>query len=512
MERFLQRHQDRILGVLSGFDRVLFRGTLRSISYVKGFEIFLSSQHVLLKDFSCFVQSLSEQVKEHAKSVAIKHKRPFQYVAASTVSKEELVKSIIKRDGIKNGLVCILSCVEPCQSYDLKKDRQTKHLLVVPAQRKCLHLYFYYMDRDFGLMHIRLQTWLPFTIHICINGREFLARQMDRLGIGYQQRDNCFTRIDDLPRAQKLLDDLTQRRWPVLLNAFARRVNPCLEPKAGLNLHGYYWSNRQTEYATDVMFKDAASLQAIYPRLIDHAIQQFSCGDVLRFLGRRTNSRSEGEVCTDLKRRSEGIRVKHWVEENSIKMYDKGSVLRIETTMNNPWRFKVRRMGTRKGQRCMQCMRLRKGVIDIERLVEICRDANRRYLEALAVVGQPKPVRQLLDPVSQALVRDGRPYRGLRPITSKETDIFRILLRGEHVMQGFRNRDVRHHFYTPVSTDPLSEHRISGQITRWFRLLRAHRLIRKVSGTRYYRVTETGNHVMTTALKLRETDLERIAA
>ena len=69
MKRFLERHRDRITGTLSGFDRVLFRGTLRSISYVKGCEVFLYSHHVLMKDFGSYVISLSQRLVEHAKRV-----------------------------------------------------------------------------------------------------------------------------------------------------------------------------------------------------------------------------------------------------------------------------------------------------------------------------------------------------------------------------------------------------------------------------------------------------------
>src|SRR5262249_36191726 len=100
---------------------------------------------------------------------------------------------------------------------------------------------------------------------------------------------------------------------------------------------------KDSEYATDVLFHNPESLARIYPALIDHAVAHFHCRDVLRFLGRRINSRFSGEIVSNVKHRVEGVHIKHWVEENSIKMYDKaGSVLRIETTINNPQRFKVR--------------------------------------------------------------------------------------------------------------------------------------------------------------------------
>ena len=142
MERFIERHRDHVTGVLSGFDRMLFRGTLRSISYVKGLEIFLSSQHVLNKDFGACVEKLSNRIKRHAEEIARQLGRPFRYLASSTESKEDVARAIMERDKITHGLVCLLSCVEPCQTYALRRDRETKHLLVVPAQRKCLHLYF----------------------------------------------------------------------------------------------------------------------------------------------------------------------------------------------------------------------------------------------------------------------------------------------------------------------------------------------------------------------------------
>lgn len=513
MERFIERHRDRVVGVLSGFDRILFRGSLRSICYLKGLEIFLSSHRVLNKDFGKFVENLSGRIKRHAEEIARQRGRPFRYLASSSESKEDVARAVMQRDGITHGLVCVLSCVEPCQTYALRRDRATKHLLVVPAQRKCLHLYFYFVDREFGLMHVRVQTWLPFTLHVCLNGREYLARQLDRAKIAYDKRDNCFAKIDNLPRAQAILDRLTHRKWERFLGVLSRRVNPLLVAAAGLDLYGYYWSIRQGEYATDVMFRDDAALAEVYPALVDHAIRQFRCQDVLRFLGRRTNTRFNGEVTSDIKHRLEGVRIKHRVEENSIKMYDKqGSVLRIETTLNNPRRFRVRRRMTRNGRRVMGWVPMRYGLADMARRVELSRAANQRYLEALAVVGQPAPTRELLDPLSRRVLRDGRPYRPLRPITPEESVLYQELLRGDHLVQGIRNPDVRRALYPDDERDPSRRRRASGRVTRWFRLLRAHGLIRKVSHTRYYRATDKGHHVMTTALKLREIDVSRLAA
>jgi hypothetical protein len=506
MKRFLERHRDRITGTLSGFDRMLFRGTLRSITHVKGLEIFLYSQHVLFKDFGRYAESLSQRVVEHAKSLASTLQRPYEYLPSSQTSKEERALQIMEQDGIKQGLVCVFACVEPCQSFDLRKDAAKKHLQLVSKERKCLHLYFYYLDREFGLMHVRLQTWLPFSIQVCVNGREWLARQMDRAGISYTKRDNCFTHISDPERAQTLMDRLTTRNCKPWLDALAQKVNPWIHPRTGLDVRSYYWSGRQIEYATDVMFRSAASLAELYQLLLRHAMFQFGSEEVMRFLQRRTNKRFAGEVSSDLQRRVEGIRVKHRVEENSIKMYDKqGSVLRIETTINNPRRFKVHRQGWRQGQPVMKWLPLRKGIADLRRRAELSRAANARYLDALSVVGLELPSYRLLDRVSQR-VKTKRQFRALRPISPDDASLFQVILHGEFSLQGFRNRDLRKAL---SQADPKNT---SPRISRLLALLRAHKLIYKVCKTNYYRITRKGHQIMATALRFRQPDVVLLAA
>jgi hypothetical protein len=381
----------------------------------------------------------------------------------------------------------------------------------VSRQAKYLHLYFYFLDRDFGLMHLRLQTWLPLSLQVCINGREWLARQMQRAGITYQQKDNCFTHISDLPRAQALMDRLAELPWAQILNRWAQAVNPWLAPGARPRLRSYYWTVRQGEYASDVMFHNPQALAEIYPGLCRHAMEQFSSPQVLRFLGRRTNTLFNGEVCSTQERRVEGVCVKHRVEENSIKMYDKqGSVLRVETTLNHPQRFRVYRCVRRKGRKTKGWYPLRKGIVDLRRRVQLSRGANARYLEALAVVGESRPAHRILDPVSQPL-KTPRPCRALRPITPQECLLFAVLLRAEFHLQGVRNRDLREALTPPAQTHPEPPPRAAARATRYLGLLRAHGLIYRVGRTYYYRLTQKGQEVMNTALKFRQTDLALLA-
>ena len=510
MERFLTRHQDRIVGTITGFDRMLFRGTLRCLSHPKGMGVFLSSRHVLLKDYRQFVQRLSAEVSEHGKALAAELRRPYQYLPSSALSKEQLAREIMEKDQIKQGLVCVFAAVEPCRTISVRPNRQSKKLELQAQSRQCKHLYFYFVDREFGLMHIRLQTWLPFNIQVCVNGRRWLGNKLAAAGISFTQHDNTFTEIADLAQAQRFMDQLMRRDFATYLNALIKVINPVARHPEWKLPNGYYWSFQEVETATDIMFCDADSLSQLYPSLLQHAMLVCNSTDVLRFLGRPFNSTFKGEVSSNLRHRPEGLRVKHWVEENSIKMYDKAlSVLRIETTINNPHRFKALRNSTRHGQPCRRWLRLRKGVVAIRRLVQIARAANERYLQALAVVGEPKPSHRIFDPVSQPVQRDRRRFRALQPISPRDSRLFQAICQGRFILNGFRNKDLCQLLPPPAEVDP---HRYALRIGRQLQLLRAHGLIFKVAKTHYYRITNKGHDVMATAINFRAADLALLAA
>lgn len=509
MERFLTRHSSRIAGAVSGFDRLLFRGTLRSISYVAGMDRFLASQRILYKDFAGFAARLTRRVRESAEELSRQSGRPLEYLRSSAISKEARAREILRRDGITDGLVCIFSCVESCMALTVRGDRAAKRLRVVREERRCVFLYFYYVDRAFGLMHVRLQTWLPLPVQVCVNGREWLARQLTTAGIAFEQHDNALI-PSDLPRAAALSDQLPRFLWEPWLSQYAARVNPWIGAPTDV-FRGYYWSVRESEVATDVIFATAADLQALYPRLLHHAIEHFTTGDLLRFLGRTSPGSFRGEAHSTLVHRPEGIRIRHWLDENSIKMYDKAErLLRVEMTLNNPDRFKVLRR--RPSDRRLDWLPLRRGIADMRRRAELGRAAAARYLDALSVVGEPTPSHQLLDSVSYRGTRQGRPYRPLRPISPQDAPLFRTLLSGEFALRGFQNADLRRYLDPTHDLDPRQRRQASGRITRTLRLLRAHGLIKKVSRTRYYRITAKGHQVMTTALRFRDADLALLAA
>jgi hypothetical protein len=167
LNRFIEKYSDKINGVLSGFDRLVIKGTIKALSYTAGMMNYLYNIGVLLKDFGEYVEEKSKMLKEASFNLAEMLKRPIKYLPSSKRSKEEIAKDIAYKDNITGGLVCLLTCVEPCISYYIRRDRESKKLILEPKERKCLHIYQYWIDPIFGFMNVRIQTWFPYS-HISL--------------------------------------------------------------------------------------------------------------------------------------------------------------------------------------------------------------------------------------------------------------------------------------------------------------------------------------------------------
>ena len=517
-EKFLDKFGAHVTGVLSGFDRLRLRGTLRMLFDPKVFEVYLKRCHVLIKDFGSFAEKITKRVRNAAYESFERSGRHVEYLRSAQISKEDLAREIARRDGITEGRVALFSALEPCLSYQVRGQRETKEIHMAMETRKCTHLYHYYMHPVFGLMHVRVQTWFPFTLDVCLNGREWLSRQMDEHGIGDQQRENCFVWVDDVVKAQGLLDAQMRTDWPKVLDALLEEVHPLhREITAPMPYLRYYWSATQSEYASDVMFEDAAALKALYPKFVRHAMQSFSCPDVLRFLGKKVVTKEgalkanfTGEVTSNCKQRPEGIRVKHTVNGNSVKVYDKqGSVLRVETTILHPEQFRVYRPKESDEDGEKQWRRLRRGVADLWRRAEVSHGANQRYLAALASVTGSTPLKDESAAVCRRVKKDGRAYRALNPLSMEDGNLLQIISKGEFALNGFRNRDVRQAL-CGESKPGKNRRRQAAATTRKLAILRAHGLIKKVTRTHRYQLTDTGRRIITALLAARNADIDQL--
>jgi hypothetical protein len=504
MKQFIAKFADRIDGILGGFDRLVMRGELRALYITNGggIEQYLRSNHVMFKDFGQHVLEVSRRLKDASKAAALELGRVVRYVPSAAESKEKIARQIAVEQRIRDGLVCVLTSVEPCMSFQAVPNRETKRLDFKLEQRKCLHLYHYLIHPVFGFMNARIQTWFPFRIQICLNGREWLARQMDAAGSHYVRQDNCFPWIEDYAEAQRLMDQQLSTNWPEELNRIAARLNPIHEQIFERYRVNYYWTTHQSEWAIDIRFPRQEELRRLYPAMLRHAITTFGSPNVLRFLGKPTRldgsipRNYQGELFSDLKQRKEGIRIKHYIDGNSLKAYDKaytpvGSILRLEPTINEvaPFRSYRPKEGDPEGQRAWRPMR--RGVADLHRRAEVSQKAAERYADALASVDDTRRLEELTENLERSTKWEGRPVRGLR-ILGEDNGLLLSVSRGEFNLNGFRNRDLQRLLYRGRPEDATEGKRRCAAMSRKLLMLRAHGLIKKVPHTHRYLLTEYG--------------------
>jgi len=295
------------------------------------------------------------------------------------------------------------------------------------------------------------------------------------------------------------------------LDRLVLRVNPALAEVFGAACSTYYWTIHQSEWATDILFRDASVLSDCYPDLVRHAMTDFASPDVMRCLGRKLTPAYQGEVISDYKDRREGVRVKHVVGINTLKMYDKAhsvppvrgkvpAVLRIETTMNNPADFKVRRKAQGDPNSPSKPRPLRKGIADMRRRVRICQAANERYADALALADDDTKVHDLLEPVTKPADLAGRRVRALRPWADPDLPLLRAISRGEFLLNGFRNRDLVPLLFATPPRSSEERRKRSARVTYLLRILRGHGLIEKVPGSHRYLVSEKGRRLIAAVL------------
>jgi len=515
MNEFIAKFGDQIAGVLSGFDRLVLRGSLRAICYDKGMEAYLSGSDVLLKDFARHVQEVSCRLKRASLAWAEKLGRTVRYLASSQVKKEDVAKRIAAEQKITEGPVCVLTCVETCQSFEVHRNAETKRLELVSRLRKCLFLYHYSIHSRFGFMNARLQTWFPFSVQICLNGREWLARQMEAQGLGYLRQDNCFPWIEDFARAQELMNAQLRTNWPEELEAIARQLNPLHEEIFHHHPLTYYWSAFQSEWASDIVFREAAVLRRLHPLLIRHALTSLGSPEVLRFLGRRTRQDGQvrqnfnGEVDTDLREREEGVRLKHRVNGNSLKLYDKaytarGSVLRAEMTMNHEGDFRVYRAKEGDSQGPKTWRVLRRGMADLHRRTEVSQQANDRYLQALAKVDDSTRLEEVIRPLERRPEWKGKRVRALHPFQGSDLALLQAVGDGNFLINGFRNKNLQGLLFAQAPNSGEEKRRRSARVSRQIRLLRAHGIIRKVPHANRYHVTDLGRQIISAVLAARQ--------
>jgi hypothetical protein len=487
-----EKHSEEILGTITCYDRIIIQGVIPDWSFADGMTGYFYRNNMMIFDFAKFSQPLTEKVRENAERTAKDNGIEIEFIRKlKAFRKDDKIQEIIKEKGVTEGLVHIFSAMESCNTYRPWHDKQTGKTFFKYDTSKCLHYYFYFIDRELGLCYMRVPTWCPFRLQFYMNGHNLLASKLNKKGIEYEMIDNAFIHISDFEMAQKLSDRINPEGLHKILDVFAKRYCPIA---AELNM-SYAWTIMQIECATDIIFKKQEYLQPLYDEIIKTAIYTVRPDNIATFLGQRINYQCKKEVGNNFNQRILGTRIKHHMGDVSIKMYDKfGLVLRIESTCNDVGSFRVNReVQHRDGKVTIEKAPMRKTIYSLYQLFTIMKAANYRYLEFISTFDDHSDGERKLTVVTKPTEENDRSYRGFNFFDPGDLEILKVINRGEFNIQGFQNKNARN-YLEDISPSAMS---------RIFKRLRLHGLIEKIDGTYRYFLTALGKSVVAAGLKVR---------
>jgi hypothetical protein len=480
MELLTTRYSENLAGVLSCYDRLLITGTLPGACFAEGMTSFLRSRGIRIFDYPQFALPLRERIRANAQALAAEHGATIEHIAKAHIRKEDVVAKVLAARGDAPGLVHVISAMEACATYQPWHDKPSGRTFLRPDTTKCLHYYFYWMDPELGLIHVRVPTYCPFRLQVYCNGHSWLARRLAHEGIDFASADNAFVRIADFERAQHLADGLNPERLHRQLDRYARLCCPVHE----VFEQTYHWSLMQAEYSTDLVFKRAQVLAPLYEQLSREAVLAVKAEQVATFLGKKITPQLAAEIGSRLSTRIEGTCIKHKFGSCSVKMYDKfARILRIETTTNDVSFFKHhRKVEHRSGYATREVAPLKKSIYSLIDLREILLGCNHRYLEFLSSLDDHSGGQRALERVTHPQPDGDRSFKGLNFFDRCDQALMRAVQCPAFNIHGLARGDLL------LLLPDLSPARLSRQLRR----LRVLGLLKRAANTYRYYLTRAG--------------------
>ena len=521
MDTLLHRFNEKIKGVIMGFDRIVFKGMIRPIIFSAGMTAFLMSRGVKNKDFKDYAMSTSKAIVASAENISNRECGcKVIYIPSSDTRKEELAHKRQEERGVKEGLIGVWSRVESCLTFRSTFDPTQTYPLLRSERGKCKHLYFYFDDPVYGFMSVRLQTWLPYEIQISLNGRQWLRRSLEKIGCGHHVSGNKFLHIDDYELAQIFLDAQVETDFNEVLDAILPSVFPLMTEVLGEKL-SYYWTFWQSEVAKDYIFESTGELSALMGDFLLHAFVTGNGERIMKYFGSpvKANGQPKGNSSPEILSRGkfwyDGGCIRHWNHSNSVKCYSEQNSLRFEMTMNAPSKFPIERHAENafEGDKIKR-MPMRKGVVDCAARVEISCDIIDRFTGHMSAVVEKERLGNVMASVASPVIGQVKRFRAL-DVFGKDMDLLLAISDPAFTIHGITNKELQKKLTGKCWAKGMKGKRLSARLSRHLRLLREQGIIEKIENRRRYTLTNKGRK-LTAALEAASTasvdDLLKLAA
>lgn len=390
--------------------------------------------------------------------------------------KDDVTRGMLAETEISDGVLYIGIAQEkaPVLRTERRRGRDgSTYPWLVRSTAMVNHVYFYCVDKDFGPFFLKFCTYFPFNGKLCLNGHEWLKRQLEAKGIPFEALDNGIASCAAPERMQALADSLGAEQIDRLLRKWLRKLPHPFPARDRADGYLYELSILQAEFATTCVLKRPAHGRAFFESVIKEHIGLGRPDHVQLIFDRGVTRRTPGRMRTRVI--TEGVVPSLHVDykKSKIKQYHKeGRALRTETTINDTKDFGL-------GRRLKNFAELR----------ELGLKANHRLLaiqttSRSALLGEDEFAR-----ISGPVMVEGQRASGLRFGEARVHAMLAALAMMRFQVNGFRARELRDALR---GLEPDAGPRTPGRMTYDLRRLRLHGLIARRKGTHRYEVTAMG--------------------
>jgi hypothetical protein len=376
------------------------------------------------------------------------------------------------------GVVFVGKAQEKCTVYRTEKRRNPRtgktYAWIVKSTALVNHYYFYCVDRDFGPFFLKFCSYFPYNAKLCLNGHEYVKRQLAQQGIAYEALDNGVLSCADPQRLQVLCDGLSAEKIATLLRKWLRLLPHPFSARDRQAGYRYDLSILQIELSLTQVLDRPLTGRIFFEEVIRENLDIGRPKQVQLIFDRVVTKATPGlfrtRVITDgvvpsLHVDYKGTRIKQYHKE--------GRALRTETTINNTRDFSI-------GKRLCNLPALRqvgfsanRRVLEVERLSQDCAVGE----EAMLQLNRPVEV-------------NGQRASALRITDLRVLALWHLLVWFRLLPCGFANRDLREQLAVLTGQEP--NHITQGKMTYDLRRLRLHGMIERIPKSHRYRVTDFG--------------------
>jgi hypothetical protein len=392
--------------------------------------------------------------------------------------KDDVAAEYLGKFGKREGVLFIGRAQEKTPVFRTEKRRNPKtgkrYPWLVRSTAMVNHFYFYCLDEDFGPLFLKFATYFPYSAKLCLNGNEYLKRQLAKQGIAHEPLDNGVRACADPKRAQAICDKLSAQKIDALLRKWLAVLPHPFTARDRAAGYRYALSVIQAEFSLTQVLDQPVTGRAFFEEVIRENLDLGRPAQVQLIFGRRVTRSTPGRFRTRVITQDVTPSLHVDYKWSRIKQYHKeGRALRTETTINNTYDFNI-------GRR----------IENLPALRQIGFQANRRLLEVQRLSHDCNIGEKAFNRVQRPIEVEGQRASAMRFADARSLALFSALVLFRLLPRGFSNHELRAQL-APLQGLPVDQ-LSAGRMTYDLRRLRLHGLIQRIPKSHRYRVTDFG--------------------